>query len=550
MASRFRLSRGERAQPNAEIVSISETVLGAFAFARLTLSLIVLGGFLITGFDTSDANQAIVRLVFLLIAFVGLFSAVRTIVGRWRNQPITTDRFWTSILIDSCLAIGVMASIDAETSPLAWIALIVPVVEAAVMFSMIPAGIVWIGLSVAFLALRVTADQGADSGTDTLAIAMQQVLAVFLVSGPAALLSDSAHQRITQLSDARLNADRLADRLRRIAQAASKMSQETDVEGVLNTVSKSAVAIGFDHADVAVQNPDGSWRSHGSHSTGPFRLPPLDLMTPEANSISAISIEANDEQYRQVLHTYGFASGHAIRISADDEEDDTPSQAAVLRVWSARTPASEQEVRALDLLAGHAREIHRTAEQLVAAKAYSDRLLHEVRHDGLTGLANRDYVLKTLEGRIEHGTTMAIFFVDLDGFKEINDTLGHRAGDATLVSIADRLLKRVRHGSLAGRMGGDEFIVLVPVTSFDNMMSLHEFGVELVSAIEAPMHIEGRQITVGASIGLAVHTIGLDADQLISRADGAMYTAKRSGGGLHIANAPETVPIEHERSAS
>ena len=179
-----------------------------------------------------------------------------------------------------------------------------------------------------------------------------------------------------------------------------------------------------------------------------------------------------------------------------------------------------------------------------------DAAVHEVRHDGLTGLANRDYVLKTLEGRIEHGTTMAIFFVDLDGFKEINDTLGHRAGDATLVSIADRLLKRVRHGSLAGRMGGDEFIVLVPVTSFDNMMSLHEFGVELVSAIEAPMHIEGRQITVGASIGLAVHTIGLDADQLISRADGAMYTAKRSGGGLHIANAPETVPIEHERSAS
>ena len=82
-------------------------------------------------------------------------------------------------------------------------------------------------------------------------------------------------------------------------------------------------------------------------------------------------------------------------------------------MWSALAPATEQEVRALDLLAGHAREIHRTAEQLVAAKAYSDRLLHEVRHDGLTGLANRDYVLKTLEGRIEHGTTMAIFFIDL-----------------------------------------------------------------------------------------------------------------------------------------
>ena len=550
MASRFRLPRGERAQPNAEIISISETVLGAFAFARLTLSLIVLGGFLITGFDTSDANQAIVRLVFLLIAFVGLFSAARTIIARWRKRPISTDRFWTSILIDSCLAIGVMASIDAETSPLAWIALIVPVVEAAVMFSMIPAGIVWIGLSVAFLALRVTADQGADTGTDTLAIAIQQVLAVFLVSGPAALLSDSAHQRISQLSDARQNADRLADRLRRIAQAASKMSKESDVEGVLNTVSKSAVAIGFDHADVAVQNPDGTWRSHGSHSTGPFRLPPLDLMTAEANSTSAIGINANDEQYRQILHTYGFASGYAIRISADDEEDDTPSQPAVLRVWTARTPASEQEVRALDLLAGHAREIHRTAEQLGAAKAYSDRLLHEVRHDGLTGLANRDYVLKTLEGRIDQGSTMAIFFIDLDGFKAINDTLGHRAGDATLVGIADRLLKRVRHGSLAGRMGGDEFIVLVPVTSFDNMMSLHEFGVELVSAIEAPMHIEGRQTTVGASIGLAVHTAGLDADHLISRADGAMYTAKRSGGGLHIANAPETVPIEQQRSAS
>lgn len=546
MQSRFRGSRAVSTQPSIEIISISETILGAFAFARATLALIVLGGFLLSGFDTSNTDEALLKIVFVLIGLLGLVSALRTIVGRWRGRPIAVNRLWTSVLIDSSLAIGVMASIDAETSPLAWIALIVPVVEAAVLFSMVPAGIVWLGLSIAFLALRLTADQAGDPGSDTLTIAVQQVLAVFLVSGPAALLSDSAHQRISQLSDARRNADRMADRLRRIAQAANDMSKENTVDSVLKSVSKSAVSIGFDHADVATQNDDGTWSLFGSHSTGSFRPPPLELLTESAVTTSSNGITDGDPEFRQVLHTHGLASGHSIMISADDGS--SPSH-AVLRAWSSRRPANEQELRSLELLAGHAREIHRTAVQLAEAKAHSDRLLYEVRHDGLTGLANRDFVLKTLEKRIEQGSTMAIFFIDLDGFKQINDTLGHRAGDTALTLVAERLTKRLRSGALAGRMGGDEFIVVVPVTAFDSMVGLEAFANQLVESISDPMIIDGSRTQLGASIGLAIHTAGFDADQLISQADNAMYTAKRAGGGVHVASY-DGVPLDQGQDAS
>ena len=534
-------------EPTTEAIETNESILVAFAFTRAVLAIIILGTVALTGLDQSTTENSLLAMIFVVIAAIGFLNASQTILHHQTNKPIFRHRPWALITLDAALAIGVMAVLDAETSPLSWIALIVPVLETAVLFSMLPAAFVWVGLSLAFLGMRLALRTSEDPGVETLALAVQQVFAVLLVSGPAALLSDSAQQRIDKLADARRSADQIADRLRRIAQAASDMSQENSVESVLESVSHSAVTIGYDHADVVIVSDDGTLTSHGSHSSGPFRLPPLEVMTLEANEQAIISITERSEEHGQLLHTHEISSGHAVQISSDEQAGS--ASRAILRVWSKRRPSTEQELRALALLAGHAREIHHAASLLAEAKDHSRQLLHQVRHDSLTGLANRNYVLSTLEERIEQGVQIALFFIDLDGFKEINDTYGHRAGDAALTTVANRLRALDQPGALAGRMGGDEFIILLS-TAVLNSDELANFGYTVAQSIAQPMEVDGHRAQLGASIGLAVHTSNLGADQLISQADGAMYEAKRSGGGLRIAQQSSSVLRAAQKQAS
>ena len=508
----------------------NETALTAFAFTRGALALIIIVSVLTSGIEEVTANRELTTVVFLLVAAIGLLSAIRDLFLRYNNRPNYTQRPWAAVLLDSALAIGVMAVIDAEASPLAWIALIAPVLETAILFSMLEAGIVWLGLSLAFLALRLSTGLEGEPAAETLTLAVQQVLAVVLVSGPAALLSDSTQQRIEKLASARKEADQVADRLRRVAQAASEMSQENSVDSVLDSVSRGAVMLGFDHADVVLKATDGTLVSHGSHATGPFRLPPIGVLVNKTNSKSIATITAGDDEYSQMLHSHDLSSGHAVQIGSSSEST------AILRVWSRRFASTDQDLKALSILAGHAREIHKAATLLAAAQSHSDQLLHEVRHDGLTGLANRSYVLDSLEERIAEGAKTAIFFLDLDGFKEINDTLGHRAGDVALVHVADRLREIQRPNTLVGRMGGDEFIIILPLTIFDTLGGLERYGARVAEAIRTPFTAEGVKTRLGSSIGLAVLSKDLDADQLISLADHAMYEAKRAGADLRVSH--------------
>ena len=521
--------------PGVEIVATNETTLAAIALARSILALLVIGGFLVRREEFAEIDQTIVILAFVAIALVGLVSAVKQGVNYLAGTTLQTSYPWAGILLDSCLAVGAMASIDAETTPLAWLALLLPVVEAAVLFSLIPAAIVWAGLSIAFLALRLTLNPDADPETTTLALAIQQLVAVFLVSAPAALLTDSNRNRINELDDARREADQMADRLRRIARAANDMSHESEAERVLDAATRGAISIGFDVADIVGRSEDGDWELRTVYSSGARAVPPPDLLAESVPTTEMATVYADDPAGRQALHSLDFASGHAMRMTDPEGEEQV-----VLRVWSKYRPPSDQELQAFALLGDQAREMHRATVLLTGAQDYASQLLHEVRHDGLTGLANRRYVIDTLESRLAEGVRMAILFIDLDGFKEINDTLGHRAGDAALITVAERLTATCRPEALVGRMGGDEFIVVQPVTAFDDVSRLTNYASELVENISAPMIADGRPAQLGASIGLALHSRGLDADQLISAADTAMYVAKRGGGGVKLAGDAET----------
>jgi diguanylate cyclase (GGDEF)-like protein len=157
--------------------------------------------------------------------------------------------------------------------------------------------------------------------------------------------------------------------------------------------------------------------------------------------------------------------------------------------------------------------------------------------DDLTGVATRALFERTVEralSRRPEEQPSAVLFVDLDGFKPVNDVHGHAAGDDALQQIARRITSALRPADLVARYGGDEFAVLLEHADSD---FARQVGERLVDAVREPLELAATSIEVGASVGVALTWPGDDVDSLVARADRAMYAAKR-GGGCRVEVAP------------
>ena len=170
------------------------------------------------------------------------------------------------------------------------------------------------------------------------------------------------------------------------------------------------------------------------------------------------------------------------------------------------------------------RDVTETRNQVVM-------LRHQALHDPLTGLPNRMFLFDRLDSAIDHArrasTPLALMLMDLDRFKEVNDTFGHHFGDALLKQVAFRLQNQVHAGDTVARLGGDEFAVLLPQIADANDAA--HVARKIINTLEQPFVVEGQVLEVGASIGIAQYpTHGTDARTLLRRADVAMYAAKQT----------------------
>jgi diguanylate cyclase (GGDEF)-like protein len=169
---------------------------------------------------------------------------------------------------------------------------------------------------------------------------------------------------------------------------------------------------------------------------------------------------------------------------------------------------------------------------MTAQRRLEKELRQQAYRDSLTPLPNRALFMKRLAEALSRsepiGAELAVLLLDLDDFKTVNDSLGHVAGDLLLIRVAERLLECLRDTDTAARLGGDEFVILL-----DNQADPDEATVvagRILEALSVPMLIEGRMVTVQASLGIAFARSATDAGELLRNADLAMYAAKREGG--------------------
>jgi len=353
-----------------------------------------------------------------------------------------------------------------------------------------------------------------------------------------ARLAASALDAAAALEEARQE----AERARALLTLSSALSDITSVEAMAASLARATTAvIGADRAVVAVADWDTTTaRLVGVHGFDPAvqasmtgAAVPLYDMTDRIRYYSSPD-EVND-QCRPPVDAEPSIAHVAVPIVLDGRTEAWLT-ASVTERPERLAPSDELEAR-LHGLAAQAATALRNARLV-------EQIRHQALHDALTGLPNRLLILDRAEqllarARREH-TPVSALFLDLDGFKEINDTLGHGAGDQLLCAVATRLGTAIRESDTLARLGGDEFIVLVDGANLDLGPDL--VAERMLEVLRAPFVLDGREetpLTVTASIGIATSVDRSSAGDLLRDADVALYRAKAAGKNCSIMFAPE-----------
>jgi diguanylate cyclase (GGDEF)-like protein len=233
---------------------------------------------------------------------------------------------------------------------------------------------------------------------------------------------------------------------------------------------------------------------------------------------------ANEARRRETLPT--FSKLFAIPVLSCENSD-----IVLTARWPGPSSPPDSQTESLELFAAQAGASLRNAQVFRELQTLKDRLAHEASHDALTDLPNRRRFHENLErtcGRGRAEDAIGVLFLDLDGFKAVNDLLGHDAGNELLVAVASRLRSCVRPGDVVARMGGDEFTIML--TRIENAAPAIEVADRICAVLEEGFELAAGEVQISTSIGIALAPgDAADAGDLVRRADVAMYRAKSQG---------------------
>ncbi len=263
-----------------------------------------------------------------------------------------------------------------------------------------------------------------------------------------------------------------------------------------------------------------------------------------ANVDRVLGVQPGDpgvSTWRPLMDAIDLESGERLRGALDTVPDDGPLDVSLTGTVGGRARAFRITGGWTQRTTGHG-QVMRGVLTDISVLVELDAVRANAERDPLTGLLNRSGLFSRVgprfpTGRMRSQDEFAILFVDLDGFKAVNDRMGHIAGDAVLRTCAQRLASCVRTSDVVARFGGDEFVIVQG--GGPDPEQIESLARKIIARISEPMHVDGSEIAIGASIGAArsSNTLpGLDA--MLLRADAAMYQAKTQRCGVVIAGGP------------
>jgi signal peptidase I len=434
------------------------------------------------------------------------------------------------LIVDTALVIGLATATG--TSGIGWVLFALPIVEAAVRFRLSAALVHWVVLAASTIGLFVwsSSAQGMSQSEllEELERLIDQLSVLLLVVIPAAYL---AEQLVIDVVRHRTATGRARHRSELLQEVVELGRQVTMLErSLLDTLADAALSLGFVGAEVAVRyegadqwqvvarSGDLNGRTLPEPGTAASGLRPEDL--DEQAVVIDEADRADDE--RDALVAAGWTS--LVRVTIPNVGDDLVVLRAVL---DSDGDDQADRIDALTLLVGQASvsmENNRLVDEL---RSLYNRIQHEASHDILTGLANRSQLVTRLASELKtvgDGTGVGLLFLDLNGFKPVNDRLGHDIGDELLCAVAGRMENLVGEAGLVVRLGGDEFTVLLGGLS--GRADVDPMVEALVDAIAQPFALTHEKVRISTSIGVAYADSPIDPAELIRQADVAMYQAK------------------------
>jgi diguanylate cyclase (GGDEF)-like protein len=422
------------------------------------------------------------------------------------------------------------------SSGIGWILMALPIIEAAIHFRLTGAFVHWMvmsGLTVgAFVATSVAADAPASQMVGDLEQLVDRLGVLLLVVIPGSYLAEQLLGEVLRQRRATVRARERSRLMERVTEAGHDITRLGG--NLFETLLAATAEIGFEVGDVWAGHPARGWQRLASQGAPGLELPAPgdagsalredDLVEPEV----AIDADDPDEDECVAIADRGLDAVARITLAS------SPDVWIALRVGTTRLDAdAASQVMALRLLCGQASVALQNERLLDELRSTHTELEHQAMYDPLTGLANRAQFVGLLRTSLdaphaEADRPTTLMFLDLNGFKAVNDRLGHNAGDELLVGVANRLVSAVGDRGLVARLGGDEFTVLVDPRC--ELSSAEEIADAVHMSLLEPFQIGGEQVRVGASVGIAHAEPGVGESEMLRRADVAMYAAKSMSG--------------------